>query len=142
MLKMSVRGIPAPKGSLKCVGGRGGSPHTLVPNNAKTLKPWTERLVEAAKRGAQTLGGPYGGPVGVQAVFYLPKGPTVRRWAPWARGADLDKLDRALLDALQTGGVLTDDAQVVDLWTSKRYADHDHPAGVTIQVWPVDADPC
>jgi Holliday junction resolvase RusA-like endonuclease len=52
--------------------------------------------------------------------FRLAKPKTVKRDLPSVR-PDLDKLARATLDALTTAQVVTDDAQVCDLWVSKRY---------------------
>lgn len=142
MLRLVVRGEPAPKGSMKCV-GRGGR-HQLVPDD-KTgrLKPWVERLTAAARSGADRLQGsvaPAQQPVGVQATFYVTRPASSRRPMPSVRGADLDKLARALLDALQSGGVVVDDAQVCDLWLSKRYADAAHPEGVELRAWPIDLE--
>lgn len=39
---------------------------------------------------------------------------------------DLDKLERALLDGLTDSGVIWDDALVVSMTASKRYADRPH----------------
>ncbi len=50
---------------------------------------------------------------------------------------DLDKLERAILDALTKSGVIKDDALVVDLVASKHYADENRP-GVLIELSRID----
>ena len=54
--------------------------------------------------------------------------PLYKRTAP-----DLDKLARAVLDALTHSGVLRDDALVVELHCSKQYADD---PGVNVKIRP------
>jgi hypothetical protein len=63
---------------------------------------------------------------------------------PTARGTkDMDKLERAIFDALQAGGVVHDDAQIVDCTHRKRYAGTEYPhgdvlaePGVLIRIYP------
>lgn len=45
---------------------------------------------------------------------------------------DLDNLDKAVLDALQSIDFIADDKTVTDLASCKRYASDDHPEGVEI----------
>lgn len=45
---------------------------------------------------------------------------------------DVDKLARAVMDALTAGSAWDDDARVVDLTALKRYARQDQPVGVVI----------
>lgn len=52
----------------------------------------------------------------------------------WPKAPDLDKLCRSTLDALKAGHLLEDDAQVVELHTSKRYGPK---GGCAVGVWPV-----
>lgn len=58
---------------------------------------------------------------------------------------DVDKLARALLDAIGSAGVWKDDAQVIDLHATKRYAggagDQAELAGVHIIITPDDGRP-
>ena len=72
------------------------------------------------------------GPVRMSLDFYLSKGHTVKRLLPTVP-PDLDKLIRAVLDAL-TGIAYQDDAQVVELLTSKKYGAE---PGVDISIFPV-----
>jgi Holliday junction resolvase RusA-like endonuclease len=72
------------------------------------------------------------GPVRISLDFYLSKGHTVKRLLPTVP-PDLDKLIRAVLDAL-TGIAYHDDAQVVELVTTKKYGAE---PGVDISISPV-----
>lgn len=76
------------------------------------------------------------GPVAVRARFALPRPRSRPKRDHWPdRRPDLDKLGRALLDAL-TGIVFLDDAQVVALDPTKEYAGM---PGVNVSVWRMSA---
>ncbi len=61
------------------------------------------------------------GPVALQLLYLIPRGKTVVRQFPTVRGTgDIDKLERAVLDAL-TEVVYHDDAQVCDVHHHKEY---------------------
>jgi crossover junction endodeoxyribonuclease RusA len=129
ILTLDVRGIPAPKGSLKHVGnGR------LV-EQVKAARPWMTKVRAAALDAAATCGWVHDGrAVRVTVELVVPRPKTVRRPLPVTRSsADLDKHCRAVLDALTTDkrhglpGVLTDDSTVVDLIATKRYPSGDAP---------------
>lgn len=70
----------------------------------------------------QNFGHPMVGPVEVKATFYLERPKTVKRDSPSVR-PDVDKLLRALLDALTQSGVIGDDAQVCRVYADKTYAE-------------------
>lgn len=147
-VSITVPGAPAPKGSMKCIGARGGRGHQLIESNAKT-KPWRENVAQAAKRAPEQADKQQ--PVEVDITFYLerprshygtgrnsdvvkPSAPTY----PTSHGAgDKDKLERTVLDALQDAGMLPDDAQVVGGTTVKLYALHGQNPGVQITVHPL-----
>ena len=78
------------------------------------------------------------GPVSVELCFYLPRGKTVRRALPAVK-PDLDKLVRAVLDAL-TGYCYKDDGQAVGVLASKQYAVDEDP-GVHITLSKVGSQP-
>lgn len=121
-----VHGVPVPQGSM-VRGSRGG----VHASNDARLKPWRSTIFAAA---VEAMDGRdlWAGPVAVDLVFTVarPKGHwrTGRRSGELRPSApatptsnpDLDKLTRAVLDAL-TGTVFRDDAQVVDLQAAKRY---------------------
>lgn len=133
-----VPGVPAPQGSKRHV-GRG-----VLVESAKAVGPWRERVALAV---AEVLvwteddGAPRGAMlVNVRFIFTRPKAhfgtgknaATVKPHAPRlpAGRPDLDKLARAVLDAL-TGIAYVDDAQVVALNVGKEYG---NAAGADI-VW-------
>jgi Holliday junction resolvase RusA-like endonuclease len=51
---------------------------------------------------------------------------------------DIDKLCRAVLDAITMSGVIHDDAQVVSLFAHKFYETHKETEGVNITVGQFD----
>ena len=126
MIKMWVPGTPVPQGSMRSVG-----PGRLIHSNAPALIDWREtvRFYAAQKMGDAPL---ITGPVYVLAEFHLPR-PTSRPKRDMLpdRKPDLDKLVRAILDAL-TGTVIVDDARVVQIYAGKRYADDS--AGAFVEV--------
>lgn len=125
---IKVYGAPAPKGSMKCVGGRGR--HQLVNTNPATT-PWQDSLAAAVVK--LGIAEPIDAPVGVQVTFTVdrPRSVSVKS-RPWpsktARtsdggGGDVDKLARCVLDGLEQGGVIRNDAQVVQLSAVKAFPD-------------------
>lgn len=127
----TVAGKPRVKGNV--IRGRTGGYHDAT----KGLTPWMAAIRKAARE-AWSHGEPFGAAVRVDVHFAVPARATdVLRGGlrdgiePVTRGAgDLDKLSRAVLDAL-TGIAYVDDSQVVDLRARKRYA---IDAGATIEV--------
>lgn len=126
-LRIEVRGVPVPQGSIRSLGTGRPSIHS----NARRLLPWRERVqavFEAAMRNVavQESGRfPLVGPVAVDATFTMPKpksAPKRRRTFPTPR-PDVDKLLRAVFDAMQAAGVVKDDAQVIDVSARKVYPD-------------------
>lgn len=135
-LTVTVLGIPVPQGSIRNA-GRGRTFHS---NDAK-LRPWRENVAWNVREDMLTQGftAPIDGPVEVRASFTLPRPKSAprARWAP-DKKPDLDKLSRALLDALVLGGALVDDAQVVTLQASKVYPTDGNLPGVTFVVLPAE----
>ena len=138
-LAFSVLGTARPQGSKRHVGGG------RMVEMGKDLKPWRQQIaVEASQRMGSTQ--PWTQPVKVTLVFFLirPKSHfgtgrnagTLKASAPRfpSSSPDLDKLTRAVLDAL-TGIAFRDDAQVQVLDCMKLYAD-DHYPGVVVEVVP------
>lgn len=148
-----VAGIPLPKGSLKCVGRHGR--HQLVDDNPHTRR-WLDLVAERARELDLELDPAQ--PVGVELTATLPRPPSHHRTgrnAHLLRGnapplpvrrqtGDIDKLARLVLDALQRGGVLADDAQVVELVARKVYpsppwALGSDTAGIIVRLYPYEA---
>lgn len=108
---------PAPKGSYRFVRGH------AIPMS-KREKPWRNLVADNA-RIAMTREKftqfDKDVPVSVRITFLMPQPKTVKRHMPTVP-PDIDKLCRAVLDALTDVGVWVDDSQVVDLGATKIYA--------------------
>lgn len=151
-MTFNVEGVPAPQGS-KRIGRAGRGPNArpiLIDDNDAALKPWRALVAARARKAAGEANvAPLAGPVAVQLRFVLdrPKdnwgtgrnAGTLRPSAPvWpAVKPDVDKLARAVLDALTVAKVYGDDGQVVDLHLAKVYAGPDCSAGVRVTVMPL-----
>lgn len=142
ILTFDVQGIPAPKGSLRHVGGG-----RLV-EQVKASRPWMTKVRAAALAAAADCGWTHDGQgVRVTLELVVPRPKSVRRPMPVKRSAgDLDKHCRSVLDALTADarhgllGVLTDDSAVVDLVASKRYPSGERPfIGAVIRIEEVPA---
>lgn len=135
MITAFIVGTPAPQGSHRHVGGG-----RLIESSAK-VKPWRETV-------AAELAGHAGAfpdvPVHLEAVFVLrrPKGHwgsgrNADRLTPSAPSLpavkpDLDKLLRALCDAIAMAGVVRGDQQITTITAAKRYARADEATGVWV----------
>lgn len=101
-------------------------------SNREKLDPWRAAIIDAARAAMPGWGvtAPLDGALSLSAVFWMPRGKTVRREEPTVT-PDLDHLLRALGDSLTKAGAIADDARITSLGrVSKRYADGEHPAGV------------
>jgi crossover junction endodeoxyribonuclease RusA len=144
-MEITVRGIPAPQGSKRHVGGG------RMIESSKAVGPWRE-AVRAETQRAMEGEESYTGPVSVRLVFLLPRprghygtgrnAGKVRPSAPAlpAGKPDLDKLERAVLDGISAGGGWCDDAQVVHLQAWKEYADQSEHPGCYIEIREVRDD--
>lgn len=138
---VEVFGAPAPQGSKKFVGMRGGRP--VLVEVVKAVKPWRAAIVQACNYRAVVMGPtePLDGPLVARMVFTLPKpvsAPKRRRTWPDGR-PDLSKLVRSTEDALTDAGVWADDGRVVEYdRLAKTYPNEDTEAlprpGVRISV--------
>ena len=135
-LRVFVPGTPRPQGSMRAmvVGGKA----RMFNASHDTLAQWRHSVTSASV----DLWGdhpPFDGPVAVMVKFALPRPPSIprKRWAPTVK-PDLDKLARAVLDAL-TGVAFTDDARVISLTAQKHYAEG--PIGAHITVMPLQPGP-
>ncbi len=136
-IAFEVLGEPQPQGSAKAFRHRHTGLVVMTSDNAR-LRPWRDAVCWHAR---QALAGraPLAGPVGVALDFRFarPSGHFGKRGlrpsAPKEHVVrpDLDKLARAVIDALSEAGVWRDDNQVVHLHARKRYADL---AGLAVQV--------
>lgn len=121
-LSFHVVGAAAAQGSMRHVGnGR------LV-SMSKKLPGWRKAIIAAAKEAAGPGFEPYDGPVSVHLDVYLPRPKTTKFRAYPAGTPDLDKLQRAIGDALKLAGAITDDARIVTWHANKRWAIGCEPA--------------
>lgn len=151
LLDITVYGDPAPQGSKRYL-GVGSQGRVRMAESSKRVEPWRADIRAAIERKWQPVkdaGGrlPYGGPVTVHLEFYL-----LRPAGHWGTGRnshllrpgapshphgkpDVDKLARAVLDAIgSTGLVWADDAQVVQLSAIKIYCPRGGQPGCHITV--------
>lgn len=123
-----VEGKAIAQGSKKSYGNG-----IMVETNDKALKRWRKAIVEKAAplRGDNDL---IDGPVSVALTVYLEKPRTTKFRRYPAGPPDLDKLQRAVGDALTTSQLIKDDARIVHWEPWKRWADDETPPGALIQV--------
>ena len=125
-----VLGKPAPKGSWTPYQDKRTGRIGLKPHSSKRAKDWDFAIKLAASKHAPPE--PLACPVAVRLAFRLERPKSVKpadRPLPLVK-PDIDKLERAVLDAL-TGVIWKDDAQVVELRGSKVYG---APQGVSISI--------
>lgn len=149
MIRFDVMGTPTPKGSNRAI-ARGGRAFFVPGGDAETRKrlaTWDQNVRQAAVIAAGAAGYDLKTPcfvdggVRVLLTFRLrrPKGHWGKKGLspkapayPFTR-PDVDKLERAVLDAL-TGVAFADDCQVCEVIKSKVYADPgDEGASITVE---------
>lgn len=135
-----VIGTPITEGSMMGIpfrrkGGKMGV--NLIHTKDKELKGYRKSIANVADRYHDDLFSENKDMAyAVSVVFYMERGKTVKRRFPTVKGpgsADVDKLARAVLDALTKNvkygikGLFMDDVQVIRLKATKYYVDEDHP---------------
>lgn len=141
--EMTVRGEPAPQGSKRGFVNKHTGRVAMV-ESSKKVGPWRDDVKAAAENARDAALSALDGPLYAEIIFTLPKpksAPKTRQIWP-DRKPDLDKLARAVFDALRAAGVYTDDARVVELRTAKRYPLEGQDAlvtpGAVVRLWPLD----
>lgn len=132
-VRFFTAGIPAPEGSHKYVGHRGGRP--IVAHDNPRLDTWRTLVTRDARTTARTTGWHtlHDGPVAVEAHFYLPRPKRPKFPDHAATKPDLDKLARAIGDALAApDGPLSEDSRIVTWVLTKHWASASQPPGVHI----------
>ena len=144
-MTIDVYGIPVAQGSMRGFvvrGGKygpgGGHAHAVVTHaNPQGLGAWRQSVAAAAMA---LNAAPLQGPVLVHATFWLPRPKSRAKRHLWPdTRPDLDKLARAVLDAL-TGIAWANDAAIVDLHAQKAYALPTRPPGVSV-TWEPQSSP-
>lgn len=95
----------------------------------KNLPAWRKAVAAAAREVHK--GEPLDEPLITRLDFYLPK-PKKPRWLVPATAPDIDKLERAINDGLQDGGLIKNDSRVVQSITEKHYAKERTGCWVTV----------
>lgn len=150
--RLRVNGIPYPQGSKIpfVAGGRA----LLRDDNAKVLKPWRKAVTKAAQVALidRFDWQPLDGPLRCAILFAFqrpPSHPKRRRTWPTGKGTvgDIDKLERAVFDALTVARVWVDDAAVVEQHSVKDWCGYGQAAlltvpGVVVRIWRItEQDP-
>jgi crossover junction endodeoxyribonuclease RusA len=135
VLSFTVYGVAQPQGSTKAFMPKGAR-YPVVTSDNPQLKGWRQLVAEGASAALQGVGMNTDGPVSVEAHFFLPRPKSLGiKTKSHLTRPDIDKLSRALLDAL-TGVIWRDDSQVVTLLVSKKYACLGESPRVDITVTP------
>jgi crossover junction endodeoxyribonuclease RusA len=120
VITFTVIGHPEPQGSTRAFNVRG-KRYPVVTSDNPNLKGWRQLVAYAAQHAAGVKGPIYGG-VHVTLDFALQRPKSLpKRTSQHLKKPDIDKLARAVLDAL-TGILYHDDSEVVRLDVTKRYA--------------------
>lgn len=117
-LSVFIPGHPAPQGSKRHVGGG------RMVESSKNVKPWRSDIRGHLIDGDSQPKARFDGPVHIELEFIMPRPvSTPKRFTPPAvKKPDLDKLQRAVFDAIGSAGVWRDDSQVVSVQATKRLA--------------------
>ena len=131
MTTLFVPGTPTPQGSTKAFVRNGRA--MITHSNNKTM-PWRDSI---AAHAMERHGLIYPRPTAlrIDMIFLMPRraAEPKRRIDPHTRKPDLDKLVRAVLDAL-TGVWIEDDSQIVAIGASKETAAVGQKTGVALEV--------
>ncbi len=132
VVRFRVEGIPEPQGSMVPLISRTTGRAMVKPSNEKNLRRWRKAITTACEG---LVEGPISAPVTLRVAFRLPRPPSVAksRLYPLVK-PDLSKLVRALEDGMVDGRVIEDDALIVDIHASKRYAGPGQQPGVLVEV--------
>jgi Holliday junction resolvase RusA-like endonuclease len=134
-LAVTVLGKPVTQGSLRTVNRR------TFHDNDHDLMPWRALIAWHVRQEMAALGitEPLEGPLKLTATFTVrrPTSAPKARWAPDVK-PDLDKLCRALGDAIGDSGLICQDAQFVTIEASKVYTHDGSVPGVTFTVAPAE----
>lgn len=126
-LAFEVYGQPAPQGSKRHIGSG------VMIESSKAVKPWRESVKTAAVVAMGGAGRGISGPVEAVMIFTVrkPKSAPKRRVTYPSKKPDLDKLVRAVSDALTDAGAWEDDARLIRLEALKVYPG-EHPDALQV----------
>lgn len=156
-MNVFVPGNPVPQGSKRAILRKGTNVPIILDNNRIGLAQWRSQVAayamnQKAREGSLTIQGP----VAIRLEFwfkrpdhhYLPVNskrdvPVLKPGVPGylAAAPDLDKLIRAVFDALTDADIWHDDGQVIKVIATKLYSDAFDPNGqqpgvlITVAPW-------
>ena len=132
VIRIDVSGTPKPKGSLKHI-GRGRLVEQVTGSGT-----WRQCIAWAARNQHTGKALDEATMVSFEIRVAPPKSAPKRRitWPATRSSGDIDKHARNVLDALVDGGVLADDARVVDVHGRKRHCLPGEEPGAVIVVRP------
>jgi Holliday junction resolvase RusA-like endonuclease len=116
MTTFTVYGEPATKGSTVSFIGKKG---IVTKHDCATLAGWTKAVAWAAKSARVQLAGA-DEPICISVLFQFVRPASAKTRRAPTRKPDIDKLLRALLDAL-TGVAYVDDSRVVEIYARKTF---------------------
>lgn len=143
LLEVFVPGRPAPQGSKQArpiYKGRGTDKiftgAIAQVESSKALKPWRSDIRDHVRTELGDPFPPIEGPVRIDLTFVLPRPASTPKHTtpPAIKRPDIDKLARAVLDALGSAGLFHDDSQVTQLYAEKRLAELNEASGCHILV--------
>nr|DAV95879.1 MAG TPA: Endodeoxyribonuclease RusA [Caudoviricetes sp.] len=121
--KTFIPGVPAPQGSKRTYGRR------VIEDNPRT-KPWRETMRKHHLKTSQAVGAPLivgAFQASLRFVFTEPKSGALYQGTLdpiHAVKPDIDKLTRAVMDSLTSGGIIEDDARCNKLEAVKEYGEN------------------
>lgn len=129
-LSVFVPGHPAPQGSKRHVG------NGVMIESSKNVKPWRSDIRSALIDGAGQPRWHFESAVHVVMIFIMPRPKsTPKRTTPAAtKKPDLDKLVRAVFDAITSSGMWQDDSQVISFQAGKRIAEIGETSGLDLTI--------
>ena len=117
-MRAFVAGVPVPQGSKRYL-GRG-----IMADDSKHLKSWRSDVRMACLDMEGKPRERFNGPVNLILHFVMPRPSSVPKKStpPATKRPDIDKLARAVCDAITSAHVWRDDSQVIYLTASKKIA--------------------
>lgn len=126
-LSFFVPGLPKPQGSKRHLGNG-------IMVESANISDWRTAVATVGMNAARISGWQQlDGACEVTLWFRLQAPKTRPRALPFVL-PDIDKLARAVLDALTVARIFVDDSRVTDLIARKRYADDTQPLGCDVEV--------
>lgn len=121
--RIEVLGTPVPEGSTKAIPYKsrdGATKVAIMHNKSSELMDWRYRIAKEYKESGGEYTEQYGVDIHVEFIFTRPKSVKAEKRPNMTVKPDVDKLLRAVMDAL-TGVAYKDDSQVVSVTAAKRY---------------------